>query len=86
IGELTTDTHNFVSVGDSLEILPMRHIRVRSSSRHDGANLTRLEARANDERTVAPQRRIDEVFGEALGLGLHANKECHSENDAAQTE
>ena len=64
----------------------MRHIRIRSFRRHNGVDLTRLEARANDERTIAPQCRIDEIFGETLGLGLHANEEGHPANHAAQTE
>ena len=63
----------------------MRHIGIGSFSRHNG-DLTRLEALANDERTIAPQCRIDEIFGETLGLGLHANEEGHPANHAAQTE
>ena len=86
IRELTADTHDFVCIGYSLEILPMRHVRIGSFRRHNGADLTRLEARANDKGAIAPQSWINEVFGETLGLSLHANKERNPENHAAQTE
>src|SRR5438067_12726670 len=72
IGELTADPHDFVCVSDSLEILAMRHVRIRSFRRHDGVELTRLEPRANDQRAFAPECRIDEVFRETLRLGLPA--------------
>src|SRR5205823_11372796 len=82
IRELPADTHDLIGIGDSLEILPMSDVHIRGLGRHDRADLTRFESRANDERTIAPESRIDEILGETLRLRLHANEEAHAADHA----
>src|SRR2546428_3405750 len=64
----------------------MRSAGVCAFRRHQQWLVTRVKAAANEERSVAANRRVDEELGEALGLRLRANENCHTKYDADEAE
>ena len=87
VGELPADPHDLARVCDAFEIAAMGCFpRARIFWRNGQPGAEWLKARAENERSVAPQGGIDEVLREALRLRLSANEDGDAEHDHAQTE
>ena len=86
IGELSAYPHDFVRVGDAFKIQAAPHRSVRTFRRNHQRLVARTETRSDNQRAVAADGRINEVAREALGLRLRADKNRHTENDAAEAQ
>lgn len=86
VRKLPAYSHDVVHIIDPFRIRMVRYHAVPGFGGPKQAVITGPEALPQDKRAVAADGRVDKELGEPLRLGLGANENGDSENDANQTE
>ena len=86
IGKAPADAHDFGGVGDAVEVAAAGRFHIGVLRRDVKVAVTRTKLPAQHDGATAPEGGIDEIFREALGLGLGADENRDPENDPAEAE